>query len=293
MRLILFIAMAASTIISINASTAKDIISELDIAVRKLNALYYNNTTSCLQASNNGPSAVNCSGIFIHGIEYTQQHVWIPDQNDPRKAVSFSYLRSDIPTTNLYDGSGFIYDQSSPTHENKKLRLYCFYPFDAFSAMDGFHPAASHGCGLPTTIYNDKTALDYASCPQALITTADQWIAEYLTDGKPSEFVPEGCSFSPNDATKFLQVIEVQTKTDSDTWNELITETWTEQQAESLPIIAFFYIKGDEKSEEIAKNYQTDYCNMYKKFLPVVSLDLSKRTSGAFGGNFKDQYPCF
>lgn len=72
----------------------------------------------------------------------------------------------------------------------------------------------------------------------------------------------------------------------------MITEIWTEQEAMSLPITGFFYLIDDPVGKKTAQSHQEGYCNMYNKFLPVVILDLSKTSSGAFSGILGDQKAC-
>lgn len=265
---------------------------EMNKAVDKLNELYNSQPSSCVIYLNLEWPAFNCSGIFIHGMESGQKHIWIPDQADSRQAVSFSYLRSDIPTTQLYGSSGFIYDQTSRDINNKKLKLYCFYPFDADSVNTYYHPSATHGCGLKNTPFPSQLSGDFESCSSAGISTADQWIAKYAPFENPSYMIADSCSFSPNHIGSFLEALKVRVKKQSPYWTEIITEMWTEPEAEKLPIIAFFYLKGNDYAMQIAVSYQQDYCQMYGKFIPVVTLDLKTGSPNAFSATLAEQNAC-
>ncbi|GAA0598708.1 hypothetical protein [Paenochrobactrum glaciei] len=280
------------SIFFLNNSFAANIEQEMNKAVERLNELYNSHTSACVVYLNLESPASDCSGIFIHGMEPGQTHIWIPDQSDPRKAVSFSYLRSDIPTNQLFSPNGFIYDQTSQDPKKKKLKLYCFYPFDAFSDNSETHPYTSHGCGLTNTPFPSQLSGDYESCSSASVTTADQWIQKYLPEQKPSFIVDDSCSFSPNQINSFLEVLKIQQETQSPYWNELITEMWSFSEAEHLPILAFFYQKGNEDGRVEAFFQQQDYCQNYKKFVPVVALDLNAGSSNAFSGNLSEQSAC-
>ncbi|MGU3575931.1 hypothetical protein ACLBWZ_10385 [Brucellaceae bacterium C25G] len=274
-------------------SYAEDKTETMNHAVDKINKMYDLQASGCVEILNLEEPGIQCSGIFIHGIEPGQQHVWIPNPEDPRQSVSFSYLRSDIPTTLLYGGSGFIYDQTNREDNTKRLTLYCFYPFDSFSSEDTVHPAKSHGCGFPDKPFKSANTGDFESCSSVSVNTSDAWISRFLVDGAPELFVPDGCSFSPNHQSGFLNVIDVQIKSKSPYWNELITETWDETTAHRIPVIAFFYSKDDLKSKREALYYQNDYCKMYNKYVPVVMLDLDKKVQKAFSVKKEDQLACF
>ncbi|MDH7788918.1 hypothetical protein QBD01_004966 [Ochrobactrum sp. 19YEA23] len=282
-----FIAILSFFMISMHANS-DEISDKLEDSVVKIDNLYYNNKDCRLAVNLLRISPILCSGIIVHGKEPPESHAWIPNINDPRNAVSFSYLRYDIPTTELYDPSGYIYDQQDQS-EKAFLQYYCIYPFDSFSAMPDSHSAASHGCGFADT--QDK-AKSFSSCPDVSITTADAFINKYVPDGVTAPFVPEQCSFEPNKMDPFLTSIDVQIKTKSIYWNELITSIWTEEDAKNLPIIAFFYLFGHDDGRKNALEYQKDYCEMYGKFIPVVSLDLTKTVSGAIRGDRAEQQPC-
>lgn len=261
--------------------------------VIKLNKLYNSQAWGCVEFLNLEEPGIQCSGVFIHGNETGQPQVWIPNPSDPRDSVSFSYLRSDIPTTKLYSASGFIYDQTNRDDNKKLLMLYCFYPFDSVSIQNKLHPAQSHGCGLADKTYQSNNMGDFESCTSVAVNTADEWISKFLINGTPELLVPNGCSFSPNHQSGFLNTINVQIKTKSPYWNELITETWDEATAHKIPVIAFFYIEDDLKNQINAIYYQQDYCKMYNKFVPVVILNLDKNASEAFSARKEDQQSCF
>ena len=280
-------------IISLHSNAyANNIEGDMNNAIQKLNDLYTSNPDACNIYANLITSPIDCSGVIIHGIEDGQVHAWVPDQTDARKAVSFSYLRSDIPTNLLFEGSGFVYDQTVRNNDATKLTFYCFYPFDAFSDLATEHPSNSHGCGLPDTVYASNNNGEFASCPDAQVANADDFINKYLENGTPKAIITDECSFSANNAQSFASVLNVQKKTASPYWNELITSTWNEEQAKKLPIIAFFYLIGDSKGHNQALEHQRDYCNSYQIFMPVVKLDLSKKNADAFTGDIGDQQPC-
>lgn len=280
------------SIFFLNNSFAANIEQEMNKAVERLNELYNSHPSACVVYLNLESPASDCSGIFIHGMEPSQTHIWIPDQSDPRKAVSFSYLRSDIPTTQLYSPNGFIYDHTDQDPNKKKLKLYCFYPYDAYSVDTATHPSASHGCGFTNTPFPSQLSGDYESCSFASVKTADQWIKKYAPEDDPFFIIDNACSFSPNHIGSFLEVLKVQKEKNSPFWNELITEMWSYSEAEHLPILAFFYQKGKEDGRVEAFFQQQDYCQLYKKFIPIVEFDLNAGSANAFTGNLSEQSAC-
>ncbi|MEL4071662.1 hypothetical protein WKW50_16075 [Ochrobactrum sp. GPK 3] len=283
----LFIVIISLYIVTSHANS-DEISDKLEESVSKLDKLYYNNKDCRLAVNLLRISPISCSGIIVHGKETPESHAWIPDINDPRNAVSFSYLRYDIPTTYLFSPSGYIYDQHDGS-EKAFLQYYCIYPFDSLSVIPSYHSAASHGCGFADI---QNKAESFSSCPDVSITTADAFIKKYLPNGIGSPIVPQQCSFEPNKMDPFLTSIDVQIKTKSKYWNELITSIWTEEDAKNLPIIAFFYLFGQDDGRKSALEYQKDYCEMYGKFIPVVSLDLTKTASGAIRGDRAEQQAC-
>ncbi|MFK3668139.1 hypothetical protein ACI2JN_23110 [Ochrobactrum teleogrylli] len=268
-----------------NDATPNTIPVSLNSSVELLNKLYYGQVEICEAAANFlKESAIKRSGVMVHGQEAQETHVWIPSQNDPRKAVSFSYLRYDIPTSKLYNPAGFIYDQFN----SSVLDYYCLYPFDADTVNTDFHPSSSHGCGLSGTDYKEN---DFASCPKVSVATSDEFIQKYLKNREPQPQLRESCSFIADKKEGFEASINVQKETKSPYWNELIMSNWTEAEARTLPITAFFYIFGSDAGRRTALRFQADYCSMYKKFIPVVSLDF-KKEADAFKGSLDDQQPC-
>ncbi|KAB2733435.1 hypothetical protein [Brucella intermedia] len=295
----LFRVLIALLAISLTITSAKsdDIAQSLKNSLGILNALYFNRTADCKFIDPITASQINCSGVIIHGKEFDEEHAWIPNQSNPRKAVSFSYLRYDIPTNQLYEPSGFIYNQFR-NNTSVKLDYYCIYPFDAFSSMPTYHPASSHGCGFPDVqngnVEHQQKDGSFASCPSVSIKTSDEFINKYVPGPVSVPFVPEACSFDANEYERFKASVEVQIKKASPYWNELITSIWTEEEAASIPITAFFYM-SDGKGRDDALGFQKDYCNMYKKFIPVVILDFTQRVpsqSLAFTGKEEEQQSC-
>jgi len=298
-------------VFSLNFSANSALASEstvhlsLEVAVIMLNKLYFNEIYYCdneiIKKKNISP--VTCSGVMIHGKEVGETHAWIPDQEKPRRSVSFSYLRYDIPTTNIYIGddgqSGYIYDQVGEFNllkiENQtKLNYYCIYPYDGLSDVSEFRSAESHGCGYAEKINKDNLEQEqsFDSCPSVSVYTSDDFINKFMSDGDSNLVAKTQCSFNANNYDSTIASIGVQMKKNSLWWNELITSIWTEEDAANLPIIAFFYVVGDEKGQQSALGYQKDYCAMYGKFVPVVIFDFSKRDSDAFTGKYDEQQPC-
>lgn len=93
MKLKILIFMIFSILNTINISSAQNIQSALDSAIIKLNELYYRNATSCVQYLNLESSAVNCSGVLIHGIEYGEKTCMDTKPQRPKKIRLFFLLK--------------------------------------------------------------------------------------------------------------------------------------------------------------------------------------------------------
>ena len=227
----------------------------------------------------NAVPAHACSGVLLRSTKPSAHyHTWHHSQNSKDKGgVSFSYLRADIPTTQLAaDGrSGFtLFPLLQRPKGSLRYEMLCTWPTDGDS-----WERDKRGCGD-----NRQTAETEAACHEQGVLTAEDWIAHY----RETQEYKRQCAFDihrtrvPERAEAFYQSLRTKQLFAPELpfpWNEIIIGTWDEEKAASLPIQSFFHIEGSYGALEQAQADQRDWHDTHGGFIPVIRIRLPSDSS--------------
>lgn len=239
----------------------------------------------------NAVPAHACSGVLLRSTKPSPlYHTWHHSQNTKDKGgVSFSYLRSDIPTTQLAaDGrSGFtLYPLLQRPQNSLRYEMLCAWPTDGDSWERG-----NRGCGD-----NRQTAATEAACHELGVHTAEQWIEAF----RQSADYKAQCAFDirrtrvPERAEAFNQSVRVKQLFAPELpfpWNEVMLGAWDEAHASNLPIQSFFHIEGAYGALQQAQADQEDWHRTNGTFIPVIRIRLPNNLDerAAFSYHESDQ----
>lgn len=144
--------------------------AQASIGARTAEQLQNNYDATPAHCQGNAVPAHACSGVLLRSTKPSPlYHSWHHSQNSKDKGgVSFSYLRSDIPTTRLAaDGrSGFtLYPLLQRPKDSLRYEMLCAWPTDGDT-----WERDNRGCGD-----NRQTAATEAACHEQGVLTAEQW----------------------------------------------------------------------------------------------------------------------
>ncbi len=229
-----------------------------------------------------------CSGVLLRSTKPSPHyHTWHHSQNSKDKGgVSFSYLRSDIPTTRLAaDGrSGFtLYPILQRPQGSLRYEMLCAWPTDGDT-----WERDSRGCGD-----NRQTAETEAACHEQGVFTAEQWMARF----RQSEDYKRQCAFDirrarvPERAEAFHESLRAKQLFGRELpfpWNEVVIGAWDEASASRLPIQSFFHIEGEYAALQQAQADQKDWHQTYGSFIPVIRIRLPDTANGRATFSYHD-----
>ncbi|WDY57084.1 hypothetical protein [Pseudomonas sp. PSKL.D1] len=243
------------------------------------------------QCEGNAVPAHACSGVLLRTTRPSPSyHTWHHSPNSKTKgAVSFSYIRADIPTARLAeDGrSGFtLHPILQRPKGSLRYELLCASPTDS----DSWERDTS-GCGD-----NRQTEEVEMACHEQGILTAEDWIEQFRQTGD----YKRQCAFDiqrarvPERAEAFYQSLRTKQMYPTEMpfpWNELLIRTWDEELSSKLPIQSFFYIDGPYGGLQQAQADQKDWYETNGTFIPVIRIALprSLEDGARFSYNESDQ----
>lgn len=222
-----------------------------------------------------------CSGVLFRGTDAysSSYHSWDPSPaSQTSGGVSFSYLRADAKFSKLaysYDNGFIFYPYFYAPDDagvDTNIDIMCSFPIDAATENRG-----DKGCGADSRYPNDS-----GPCQDQGIYTADQWYDHYVKGGRDHGYQ---CGFTVADdstynvADAFYQSILSMATIASESineQNELRLATWAQGKQDSLPIDAFFYIKGSASGLSSAQKNQQDFYNSTREhiWVPVIQMTL-------------------
>lgn len=238
--------------------------------------LQKNHDATPLDCGSSALPAYACSGVLLRATKPSPRyHTWHHSPNSKAKGgVSFSYLRTDIPTTHLAADSnarsGFILypDQQRPA-QSLPYQVLCALPTDGDTWTRD-----AQGCGN-----NSRTPIVETACHLQGVLTAEDWIAQFRQsrdhtrqcafDTRPERDQARADAFHQSLRVKQLHAQELPHP-----WNELIVATWDEAQSHRLPIQSFFYIEGLENALQQAREDQLDWHRSHEAYIPIIRIRL-------------------
>ncbi len=248
--------------------------AQASIGARTAEQLQKNYDSTPAHCPGNAVPAHACSGVLLRSTKPSPHyHSWHHSQNSKDKGgVSFSYLRSDIPTTQLAaDGrSGFtLYPLLQRPKDSLRYEMLCAWPTDGDT-----WERDKRGCGD-----NRQTAATEAACHEQGVLTAEQWMERFRQSGD----YKAQCAFDirrarvPERAEAFYQSIRAKQLFAPELpfpWNEVVIGAWDEEQSSRLPIQSFFHIEGAYGALQQAQADQRDWYRTNGTFIPVIRIRL-------------------
>lgn len=251
--------------------------------------------------------AYMCSGVVFRGIRVAAQpKPWFHRDKDRNKGViSLAYIRQDLnfklPESTYH--AGIII---KPDYENT-VNTRCASPMD----MNTDYRANSPTRCLQSQ--EDKySAIDYTvkDCQDWGIDTADKWLETFIPimretkrKGSLDQFPGQTCSFttSKDQPEKFAERAKyfnlfadirkgIPKDLRPDWWNnELLIDTWNDQDAQTAPIEAFYYNFGNQAGLTDAQSFQQKYYEDTKVILPIIAVEFNTDESSHFFYSTHDQ----
>lgn len=253
--------------------------TQASIGAQTAEQMQNNYDTTPAQCQGNAVPAHACSGVLLRSTKPSPHyHTWHHSQNSKDKGgVSFSYLRSDIPTARLAaDGrSGFtLYPLLQRPQGSLRYEMLCAWPTDGDT-----WERDNRGCGD-----NRQTADTEAACHEQGVFTAEDWMARFRQSGD----YKRQCTFDirrarvPERADAFYQSLRAKQLFAGELpfpWNEVVIGAWDEASAGSLPIQSFFHIEGQYGALQQAQADQQDWHRTHGSFIPVIRIRLSNNAN--------------
>jgi len=266
------------------------------------NTRYNEIVSACTQP---GTGAVRgyyfCSGVLLRTVDDGGFKPWEYSPTAIRlRGISFSWLRSDVTTPNLYHAAGFIL--LSPTdYQNGVVPgivaqdlTVCVYPFDAWTTrmMNRNYAGCDFegtGTGVPQK--------HWGSCESKLnIFSSGQWNTYFNSVAKVNY---KQCSWNADNPQGWRNMIESRLVfNDQHGWNEVMLEgppTGHEDnynEAMRYWTTAFFYDIKKTDALKYAQNFQRKMAATGKR-VPILKLDFSAAARSRFQYQLADQvaYP--
>jgi hypothetical protein len=191
--------------------------------VRRLNDRYDDTAGICAD----GRPAYYCNGVLVQGVRHSAtEHFWNADAVGQRNnTMSFSYIRRDEATTNLYLPYGYIIRELR-VPADQPMVVRCFYPTNGST-----NDMVNDGCGGSSLGYDGP-------CAAQGVTTAQGWVDHYTAHG-----ATRSCSFAAS-AQAFKTGVDAKVLYRWSQFNEAVLAVWPQNIPERLPIEAFFWVSN-------------------------------------------------
>ncbi|WAH57846.1 hypothetical protein LZ023_33645 [Pseudomonas silvicola] len=257
-----------------------------------MNRNYNEATTDCREAgSNERRGTYYCSGVLLRTVD---DGAFTPWSYSPSAvtlgATSYSWIRQDVPTTQLYNRAGFILRNRVEAMANGlpglETGFICIYPFNAGTVSNLNH----NGCGLRTlrtgfeqkAERNNNSAYAWGSCEAAGITTEAQWDQYYTQNGKRQ------CSWGMENQTGWKAVVSTMNRYGTRAHNEIMLKNYNNGEAMPRYIAAFFYDINRAGSLADAQSFQRKL-NAAGYNVPILRLDFTAAKANRFAYAVADQ----
>jgi len=294
-----------STVSKVSSASAKIALSDGPGIAALFNKNYNENTDSCIQY---GTGQVRgyywCTGVVVRGVDNGNFDPWVPStQALELRATSFSWIRHDVDTNNLYHKAGFILlslaDVAAGTVPDTYglAQFKCIYPFDAWTTRTtkrGYFGCDFEGgeVGSPIADY------PWGSCDNLLkYTNSAQWDDYFRRHGQVNY---NQCSWNADNPQGWRNMIASRKNfSGQSSWNELMFRNGGHQSDQSeytervrKGITAFYYQSHRGGSLADAQTFQLKLSASGRR-VPILKLDFSAPAASRFQCIAADQvaYP--
>lgn len=262
-----FAATLSAALLSVTAMAA-DIPSGNTVA-SQLTQRYQSTVTHC---GNNRLPAYFCSGVILRGTIASREYVsWSPSPESIKNGgVSFAYLRRDARFSRMplgYKNGYILHAPAQAPRHTYKTKVLCAFPVNGQSNGRNLK-----GCGE-----HNKYPVYSRPCQQQRIFSASQWYRHF----KNVYWSPQAhqCGFLigqeiSNSAQSFMEFIKARNVMGTESFhvnNELRVEVWPNEQANNLPIQAFFYTDGGLQA---AQYDQFVFHRTTGRLIPIIKIVL-------------------
>jgi len=293
------------TVGNVSSASPKIALSDGPGIAALFNQNYNEDTSSCIDYDTGAVRGYYwCTGVVLRTVDNGNFDPWVPSpQALEFRATSFSWIRHDVDTNNLYLKAGFILlsladlvAQTVPgIHGATEFK--CIYPFDAWTTrvMSRAHFGCDFegtGLGLP-----DLTQ-SWGSCDDLLkYSTSAQWDDNFRRNNQISY---SQCSWNADNPQGWRNMIASRKNfTGQSSWNEMMLHNFghTTGEAEMREVVrlwvtAFFYQSHRAGSLADAQAFQRKLAATGKR-VPILKLDFSAPAASRFQYIAADQvvYP--
>lgn len=268
------------------------------------NKHYSENTTSCMDTTFNKVRGYYfCTGVVLRTVDNGNFDPWVPSpQALDFRATSFSWIRHDVNTNNLYLRAGFILlnleDVLAGTipGTTATIEFKCIYPFDAWTIR--VMSRNYYGCNFEGTGLGSPTTEPWGSCDDLLkYTTSSQWDDNFQRHGQINY---NQCSWNADNPQGWRNMIASHRNfAGQSSWNELMFYNWGHHPNEAYYrealrkwVTAFFYQSHRAGSLADAQTFQRKLAATGRR-VPILKLDFSAPAANRFQYIAADQvmYP--
>jgi len=293
------------TVGNVSSASPKVALSDGPGIAALFNKNYNENTDSCIQY---GTGQVRgyywCSGVVLRTVDNGNFDPWVPSpQALDFRATSFSWIRHDVGTDNLYLRAGFILLSLADVIAQTVPGTYglsqfkCIYPFDAWTTRTmkrGYFGCDFEGGEVGSPIADSP----WGSCDNLLkYTSSAQWDDNFRRHGQISY---NQCSWNADNPQGWRNMIASRKNfSGQSSWNELMFRNGGHQSDQSdytevvrKGITAFFYQSHRGGSLAEAQTFQRKLSASGRR-VPILKLDFSAPAASRFQYIAADQvaYP--
>lgn len=261
------------------------------------NSEYNDNDATCADTTSGNPRGLYyCSGVLLRTVDNGNFNPW---EYSPTSislgGISFSWIRHDKGTSNLYHRAGFVL--LSPQYATYALvpgivaldEIICVYPFDAWTTRTMNRNYG--GCDFEGTGFSSSHG-HWGSCDNRLgYITAAQWDAHFTSVGQVNY---KQCSWSGDNPQGWNNMIESRRRFSGQ-------HSWTEVMLRSTAVMnpymrgwatAFFYDVHKSGGLADARIFQQKMANTGKR-VAILRLDFTAPAASRFQYVVTDQvtYP--
>lgn len=293
------------TVGKVSSAAAKVALSDGPGIAALFNKNYNEDTDSCIQY---GTGLVRgyywCTGVVLRTVDNGNFDPWVPGpQALDFRATSFSWIRHDVGTNNLYLKAGFILLSLADVEAGTVPGTYglaqfkCIYPFDAYTTR--VMSRNYFGCNFENTGVGSPIAdQPWGSCDNLLnYTSSAQWDDNFRRHGQLNY---NQCSWNADNPQGWRNMIASRKNFNGQSpWNELMFRNGGHQPDQSeytervrKGITAFFYQSHRAGSLADAQTFQRKLSALGRR-VPILKLDFSAPAASRFQYIAADQamYP--
>nr|XP_018908010.1 PREDICTED: uncharacterized protein LOC109037687 [Bemisia tabaci] len=214
---------------------------------------------------------------MFRGVRWDRKpYAWSMSPNNLEKqSFSMAYLRRDAQWSGLlldqHDTGFIMYPQLKTPSTKRRYRVLCAFPVNGTTDRR----IGDYACGRSYANLGGESG----PCDEQGILTFDDWLAHCKRVGY-TDFFEKQCAFNmtvPSAPALFRTVLKASNFIQSEPFgfknNEIVVRAWNEENAERLPIEAFFYAVDSPDGMRTAWEFQRDFLRASGgEIVPIVAI---------------------